>query len=266
MIAIAQPSLLARWRRQVGRHARRVALTRPLAGLGALANGAVVDGLIEIHNLVLVVLYDELHDDGRLSVNVAGFSGSQVPWGVQWGGPQQNLFFKNLLLRPRPGARGRCLDASRSQLIELALQLDRQVDRYSRYLRLAERRPLVLPRLWAGFKASQLPDVTADGPELAAAAIGSGTSPAELLRQSRRDYEGLALLPLEWTSHCWQQMTTVFANLRDFPQCQVLPLRQLPDDLQGFQQAAQFDFYSSRFRTTDSATEPNTPVTDAVAV
>lgn len=266
MIAIAQPSLLARWRRQVGRHARRMALPRPLAGLGALANGAVVDGLIEIHNLVLVVLYDELHDDGRLSVNVAGFSGVRVPWGVQWGGTQQNLFFKNLLLRARPGARGRCLDTSRAQLIELALQLDRQVDRYGRYLRLAERRKLVLPRLWAGFKASQLPEVTADGPELAVAAQRSGRSPAELLRQARRDYEGLALLPLEWTSHYWRQMTTVFADLCDFPQYQVLALRQLPDDLQGFQGAARFDFHTSRFRTTDSATEPNIPVTDAVAV
>ena len=266
MIAIAQPSLLARWRHQVGRHARRVALPRPLAALGALTNGAVVDGLIEIHNMVLVVVYDEMHDDGRLSVNVAGFSGVCVPWGVQWGGPQQNLFFKNLLLRPRPSARGRCLDTARIQLIDLALHLDRQVDRYGRYLRLAERRRLVLPRLWAGFKTSQLPSVTADGPELAAAAHRTGANPTELLHHARRDYEGLALLPLEWTSHCWRQMTTVFADLQGFPQTQVLPLRQLPDDLQGFQNAVQYDFHSSRFRPAAFEAGMNAPVGGTLAV
>ena len=77
MIAIARPSLLARWRRQLGRHARRLALPRPLAALGCLINGTVIDGLIEIENLVLVALYDELLDDGRLSVTVAGFSGNR---------------------------------------------------------------------------------------------------------------------------------------------------------------------------------------------
>ena len=83
MIAITQPSLVARWRCQLGRHARRIALPRPLAAIGYLTNGAVIDGLIEIENLVLVVLYDELHDDGRLSVTLGGFSGARVPWGVQ---------------------------------------------------------------------------------------------------------------------------------------------------------------------------------------
>lgn len=88
-----------------------------------------------------------------------------------------------------------------------------------------------MPRLWAGFKTSQLPSVTVDGPELEAAAQRSGANPTELLHGDRRDYEGLALVPLGWTSHCWRQMTTVFADLHGFPQSQTLPLRQLPDDL-----------------------------------
>lgn len=266
MIAIARPSLLARWRRQLGRHARRNALPRPLAALGYMSNGAVVDGLVEIENLILVVLYDEMQDSGRLSVTVGGYSGSRIPWGAQWGGPEHSLFLKNLLLRPRPQARGRCLDASRTQLLELSLQLDRQVDRYTRYLRLPKRRAFVLPRLWAGFKACQLAGVTADGPELMSAAQRSGQSPEELLQLARRDYEGLALLPLEWTSHCWERMTAVFADLCDFPRRQVAPLENLPDDLQGFQAATQFDFYNSRFRTVSRDVRPTTRSAVPVAV
>ena len=130
----------------------------------------------------------------------------------------------------------------------------------------AERHQLVLPRLWAGFKACELAEITADGPELTSAAQRSGKKPDELVKHARRDYEGLALLPLEWTSHCWERMTAVFADLADFPRHQVVPLRQLPDDLQGFQGAAHFDFYSSRFRTVSHDVGPIAPADAAVAV
>ncbi len=255
MIAIAQPSLLAVWRRQMGRPSRRAALPRPLAALGYLTSGAVVDGLVEIENLVLVVLYDELHDDGRLSLTLAGYSGARVPWGVQWGGVEHNLFFKDLLLRPRPQAYGRCLDTRHPQLLELALRMDRLLDRFGRYTHLGKERQLVLPRLWAGFRTSCLPQLTGEGPELAAAAAHTGQSPEELLRQSRRQYEGLALFPMEWVSHHWEQATAVFADLQGFPTCQVFSLTAPELDLVGFRGAAQFDLLHSRFRRAAHAAQ-----------
>lgn len=253
MIATVQPSLLARWRRQLGRSSRRTASPRPMTAFGYLANGPALGGLIEIQNLVLVVLYDQLHADGKLSLNLAGFSGRRVPWGVQWGGALGNLFFKNLLLRPRPEARGRCIDTSRVQLLELALHLDRQLDCHKRYQRLVQGRQLTLPKLWAGFRKPLVPTITADGPELFAAAQRCGLRPNELLGKSWQDYEGLALAPLEWVSHDWQQITAVFADVAKFPDYQVVPLHDPETDLQGYRGASQFDFCHTRFRNAPTA-------------
>jgi hypothetical protein len=235
MIAIAQSVNLERWQRQFGHPFRRIALPRPWASLGYLTNGAVVDNLIEVENLTIVVLYDEVQDNGQLWVTLAGFSGVRVPWGIQWGGPEQSRFRKNLLFRPRPRGRGRYPDVFNTRLLNLALRLDRQVDRPGRCLQNLPSGSLVLPRLWAGFRRSQLAAIHADGPEL--------------LQVGRRDYEGLTLFPLEWVSHHEQRMTAVFADLRSLPRTQVVPIKRLPHDLQGVQGAASFDFYNNRFRT-----------------
>jgi len=51
-----------------------------------------------------------------------------------------------------------------------------------------------------------------------------------------------------WTSHGWQQAMGVFADLSRFPKLQVFSLSDPAAELQGYQGAAQFDFYSSPFR------------------
>lgn len=56
MIATCEPSLLDLWRWQIG---RRRCDPRPLAAMGYLANGPVIEELIEIDKLVLAVVYDE---------------------------------------------------------------------------------------------------------------------------------------------------------------------------------------------------------------
>lgn len=256
VITAATPSLMARWHSQLGRRARRFALPRPFGSLSFLANGAVVDGLIEVENLVLVTLYDEEDVAGHTSVTLAGFSARRVAWGVQWGGPDNSLFRKNLLLRPRADARGRRLDVPRAQLLELALQLDRQVDRYSRYMHRKVREGFKLPPLWAGFRKSHALKVSADGPELLAAAQRNGNLPGDLLSQGQRDYEGLVLYPLDWVSHHWPSIAAVFADLRQFPGRQVFPVSQPEQDLQGFCGAVQFDFYHDRFRTPPPVVAP----------
>jgi hypothetical protein len=73
-----------------------------------------------------------------------------------------------------------------------------------------------------------------------------------LLEHLRRDHLGLVLHPLAWVSHHWQQAVAVFADLEQFPRRQVFHLRQPSDDLVGFQNAAEFDFYS-RFRHANVA-------------
>jgi hypothetical protein len=179
---------------------------RPFAALGYVSNGPVVEGLIEVENLVLVVVYDETLPTGKLALRLAGFSAARMPWGIQWGGAKQSLFFKDLLLRPVPQGCGRRLNSSYANLIDLGLKLDRQIERHCRYPWMATRKRLLLPRLWAGFRSSQAAKITGDGPELAACAQRTGQSPAELLARRKRTHEGLTLFPLEWVSHEWQGM------------------------------------------------------------
>jgi hypothetical protein len=248
MIAVASSSSVLRWEGRFGRRRRNSAPPRPFAAIAALVNGPMVDHLVEIEKLVLVAVYDELLESGKLALRLAGFSGHPRPWGVAWGGREGSLFFKDLLLRPNVQARGRRLDASREDLLALALTLDRQIERHARYPWLVHARRLKLPCLWAAFRAAQAPHITGDGPELAASARQTGRSPKGLLAESKRVHEGLALYPLEWVSHEWQRAAGVFADLRTFPRWQVFPLARLPEDLQGFRGASQFDFCDSRFR------------------
>ena len=58
MIATLQPSPLDQWRQRFGGKRRRHRRPRPLAAMGYLVNGPVIEGLIEIEKLTLVVLYD----------------------------------------------------------------------------------------------------------------------------------------------------------------------------------------------------------------
>ncbi len=258
MIAVSTPSPLVRWDGRFGKRHRNTAPPRPFAALGYMANGPVVEGLIEVENLTLVVVYDETLPTGKLALRFAGFSGARMPWGVQWGGAEKSLFFKDLLLRPVPQGCGHRLDSSRANLIGLGLKLDRQIERQWRYREMAARDRLLLPHLWAGFRSSQAAKIVGDGPELVACAQQAGQAPAELLAQGKRTHDGLTLFPLEWVSHEWQGMTAVFADLERFPSWQVFPLRRLPEDLQGYQDAAQFDFFHSRFRRLDAACQPQT--------
>jgi hypothetical protein len=216
--------------------------------MGYLTHGPVVEGLIEVEQLTIAVLYDELIRPGHCALRLAGYSGSRVPWGVRFGGPENCKFFKDLSLQPVPGARGYRLDLASTKLLSLGLQLDRELDRHVRYRQRQVRQQLQLPKLWAGFRSADAANITGDGPDLAAYAQRTGKSPQRLLEHLRRDYFGLTLHPIPWVSHHWQQAVAVFADLQRFPRRQVSSLRQLPDDLIGYQDATEFNFHS-RFRS-----------------
>ena len=106
MIATLQPSPLDQWRQRFGGRRRRNRRPRPLAALGYLAHGPVIEGLIEVEKLLLIVLYDAPTGHGQHALRLAGYSGTRVPWGVKWGGAEQCRFLKNLLLQPVPNGPG----------------------------------------------------------------------------------------------------------------------------------------------------------------
>ena len=248
MIATLQPTPLDHWRQRFGGR-RRGSQPRPLAALSYLANGPVLDGLIEVENLTIIILYDEPVRPGQRAVRLAGFSGSRVPWGVRFGGPENSRFYKDLSLQPVHAARGYRLDLARPELLELGLQLDRELDRCARYQQRPVRKHLRLPKLWAAFRPADDINITGDGPELAAYARRTGRSPQHLLQHLRREHYGLVVYPLAWVSHHWQQSVAVMADLEQFPQRQVFSLRHPSDDLVGFQDATAYDFVHSRFCT-----------------
>ena len=249
MIAHTHSTITDRRRRRIARRRRHDDRPRPFGALGYLTNEPVIHGLIEIEKLVLVVLYDEPIGASRSALRLAGFTGTAVPWGVRWGGPDQSKFFKDLLLQPVPHGRGLRLDAACTELLQLGLQLDRQLEKNARCRWLRKRRHVRLPRLWAAFRPSDAAGLTGGGPELAATCRRSGESSSRLLKKAKRKQFGLVLYPLEWVSHRWQQAVAVFADLERFPKHQLFSLRHLPDDLQGCQGAAEFDFFQSRFRS-----------------
>jgi hypothetical protein len=150
MIAMCeQPSPLDLWRKRLGGRRSCRVQPRPLAALGYLANGPVIDGLIEIENLRIVILSDEEIRPGHHALRLAGYSGSGIPWGVRFGGPENCQFRKDLRLQPVPGGRGYRLDLANEELLTLSLGLERQLERCARSCQRQVREQPVLPKLWA---------------------------------------------------------------------------------------------------------------------
>ena len=242
MIATLEPSSpLDQWRQRLGGRRRR-AQPRSLAAMGYLINGPVLDALVEVENLTLVILYDEEIRPGHCALRLAGYSGSRVPWGVRFGGAENCRFSKDLMLQPVAGARGYRLDLANTELLELGLQLDRELDRHTRCLRRHVHPHLRLPKLWAAFRPTDAAAITGDGPELAVYAARIGKSPEHLLERPRRDHHGLILYPLAWVSHHWEQAVAILTDLERLPRRQVFDVRQRSDDLAGYQDAAEFHF------------------------
>jgi hypothetical protein len=246
MIATFESSLLDQWDQQLGGRRRRDH-PRSLAALGYLVGGPVVEGLIEIEKLTIVILSDQPVRRGQCALRLAGFDGRPVPWGAKWGGPEQSRFLKDLRLQSIPGGHGLRLDAGRPDLLRLALALDREIEQHARHPHLPRGRHLRLPKLWAGFRRSDATGLVGGGPELTAYAERIHRSRGELMARIRRECLGLALYPLSWVSQHWKQAVAVLADLERFPRRQVFRVHHLPEDLVGFQDSAEFDFWHSRF-------------------
>jgi hypothetical protein len=248
MILSQSPTPMDLWRERLGGRRRRNTF-RPLVAMGYLAQGPVIEGLIEIEKLLMVVLHDEPARRDQINLRLAGFVAQRVPWGVAWGGVDNCRFLKNLRLQPVPNGPGLRLSTTSTDLLRLGLQLDRDIELHVRYRRRLKRQQLQLPKLWAGFRGADVDKITGDGPELESYCCRTGRSPSQSLQRIRRQYFGLSIYPLAWVSHHWEQAVSVVADLDRYPKRQVFPLHRLPDDLVGFHGAAQFDFYNTRFST-----------------
>ena len=246
MIVAPQESLLNDWRRCMVR--RQSTGRRPLAALGSLVDGPVRNGLVELERLTLVVLYDEPTGQDQLALRLAGYSGTQVPWGVMWGGAEQTRFFKDLSLQPVPQGRGLRLDLARPRLLRIGLQLERALRHYAHHPSLPARKQLPLPCLWAAFRPEQAVGITGEGPELEAYARRVRKGTAEVFAAVRRHHCGQILHPLAWVSHQADSATMIFVDLARFPKRQVFRLAHVPGSLVGYQDAAEFNLVASRFR------------------
>jgi hypothetical protein len=238
--------LLKRWRSQIGPRLLQpdIPPRRGLA-LGYMLNGPVAENLVCIEDLVLTVLYDEPIANGMIRSRLAGYSGRTIAWGVCWGGRSRNKFDKDLGMPPERCAHGPRIELTRVRLLEHGLELDQLVDQATNSI--DPQSSLRLPTLWAAFRPAEARCAKPSGPEFEALRQRLAISSSELLGSYRRRYLGLVLLPIEWVSHCWQQWSTVFADLSQYPRHQCLRLFDADQQLQGFTGAVRYDLVASRF-------------------
>ncbi len=247
-------NLLSRWRRQIVRRRNLSTYQHPRhrGALSYVTCGPIVDGFIEVQNLVIVVLHDHPSDPRGQSIRLAGYVASRVPWGVQWGSRENSRFCKDLSLKPRDGGHGPFIDPANKTMLRLALNLDR----LAYYVDQPKARVLRLPNLWAGFRAKDALFLNGSGPELDVVAERARVSPQKMMNRLCRSYSGLVLYPLDWVSQHWEKAVAVFADMRRFPTKQVFQLSDPSTDLCGYRGASHFDFFNSRFDMPFSSRQP----------
>jgi hypothetical protein len=247
--------LKAHWRHQI---VRRRAL-HWIESRKGLVSVAFVDQsrsgarFVEINSLLIFVLYeDEIHHSGggartRVALRLAAYRASRIAHGVLWGGTENSVLHKDLMLAPNAYARGQRIDIRKADLLRLGFDLDSWLSLAARHPGL--RRPhLRLPRLWAGFRSHIAADLQGEGPEFEKVCMRPGLDAKAALEASAQDFERLKLYPLSWISQRLDEAVAVFAQLGSIPKRQVAKVARFPEDLRGFWEASEFDFYSSRFR------------------
>ena len=96
---------LRTWHRQIAsRDWRRLPnAARSSVAAGYMRRDRSDDNLIQVENLAIVILYCDRPQSSLPTIRLAGFIGSQIPWGVRWGGEENTLFDKDLGLPPVNG-------------------------------------------------------------------------------------------------------------------------------------------------------------------
>jgi hypothetical protein len=211
-----------------------------------LAQGPIVNGLIDLRRLLFVVVHDETSARQAPGIRVAAYAASPTRWGARIGGAAQIRVEKNLALNPEHGGGGRRFDPAQGGLLGLALELERHLERHCHYPSLQRLKQPRWPKLWAAFDSQTARHIRPDGPEWQSTLLNSKPRRGVELAPHRFAF-GLVAFPLEYVSHAWQQFAAVYADLKSVPKRQILSLDRLERSLQGFTGAVEFDLLSSRF-------------------
>jgi hypothetical protein len=237
------------WRRRLTSHCnpRFVAARKGFVAMTFVDQGKTGSRFVDIPNLLVVVLYeDESLSDCHPALRFAAYSVSCNKHGIRWGGSSNCRLFKNLALVPQPSARGQRLDRRKTDLVALALRLDRRLSRAARHSA-APWPPLRLPTLWAGFPARHAAGLSgAQHGSDAQSRAAESTSP-EFFRVTH-NIDGLTAFPIECVSHQLDRAVAVFAELTLATRRQVCRIGSVPDGLIGIRGPSEFDFYKSQFR------------------
>lgn len=218
---------LQRWRRQI---ASRTALAerrgiRPFALVGCRIARTDYGTLVPLERLSFLAMFDDRHDDDRLSTRLLGFRARLVSGRLQIGGPEGSLFDKDVRLAPGTGSGSR-LDPHDAELCELALGWEQHLERLNRHPHFPRRNILRWPAWWCS----------------------TGTIPSDLPAKS---YGGQHLVPLEAAVARGLSIAGVFADVAGLPKRQVLTGADPHRLLSGGQGAVAFDLVRTRFRRAE---------------
>jgi hypothetical protein len=249
------PELKQRWRQQVASQLRRRAAQGPrqLAAVTCLFDERSRSDLVDIRHLRFIVLYDRRQIRNTLAIRCASYSAARVPWGVSIGGAAACRFDKDLALAPTVDGRGGRFNIANHGLLSQVLDLDQLLERHSRYPHLPRRSRLRWPKLWAGFQPADARSIEPAGPEFESMPHRGIASD---IASWPRTADCLTLFPLEFVSHAWQQIRTIFADLTTIPKRQVVSLDSNVRNLRGYEGAIEFDLLSSRFNRVASSRSP----------
>ena len=230
---------LARWRRIVATHPCRGANT---AAIAFRCQKSPVNGLVPIEQMSAALLQVQATRHGPFPLQFRIYSACAVAFGLEWGGVHNSRVVKDLRIRPRLAARGKRMSLSRPRSLRTSLDLFEAIVNADVC---AVNDHIQIPQCWMGFDPCI--EIEGDGPELSGMVNATGTTAAELMIRTRRDHNGLAVYPMEWTSHCWAEAKEIFVEPDSVPLIQVVRCVESDETLIGFRGACSFDFHSSAF-------------------
>jgi hypothetical protein len=145
--------LMQTWRLQIGQKAR-YATQRGVRPFGIVSyrvrDPQPNERFVCLSRLTIVALFDEQLESSQIATRLIGVGGSLNAQGIQFGGPGNSRFDKDLRLAPTFSARGKRLDIADVDFLSFALALEMFLERSSRHPHVPRRRSPVVPALPIG--------------------------------------------------------------------------------------------------------------------
>jgi hypothetical protein len=234
--------LVSVWHRQIGRQ-RSQRLhhgPRPFAALFIHFRGKPTHGLIELSRLRLDLLHDLRSGDGPVAHRLVRCTAGLVADGIKFGGSTRIQFEKYVNLMP--GRRSwRRIASTDTKLLRTALEIDKYLERHSRFPYYPRHTEPRLPRLWVSLTNDH---PTGGGAEFEQLCWDTGWSAELALCSVRHLHRGHWFYPLHYVSHHARHIACALVDLSSVPCRQVFRVER-PEDLEGGTSSCQFDFSNS---------------------